>query len=298
MRRLVIIKPGCKELANELLNYLSVYACGLATGATVSNPSFFERHPFFTLLKEETRATRLLSVLSKWTGSFLNRLWGRVYSLYASYMIRSHAACSLLALSEYHYLPPTRPPTEKTETCTTTYFFGWFFRNPVGLTRYRNELITAFAPVQKIQKTIEHIVSPLQKKHTLIGVHIKQKPYPWCDNGEFLVSPERTQHIVEEYIREKKLRRTDVALLVVSDNALSPSVFGDLKTHFSKEHEATNLFLLSKCSVVIGTNSTFSNLAAWFGNIPHIVVSNEPLDWEYYQDTATYFENKYATFAF
>ena len=50
--------------------------------------------------------------------------------------------------------------------------------------------------------------------------------------------------------------------------------------------------------MVIGTNSTFGNVAAWLGDVPHVVTINEPIDWQYYRGKTAYFENKYATFAF
>jgi len=164
--------------------------------------------------------------------------------------------------------------------CDTTYFIGWLFRNPVGLERYRNEIVSAFLPKKKILKKIENVLATLRGKR-LIGIHLRQQPYKGFDDGSFLVSPARVRAIVDEYLHEKKLDAKEVAFVTVSD-----------------KYDVTNLFLLSKCSVVIGSNSTFSNLAAWFGDVPHIVQSNEPVDWEYYRKVTTYFENKYATFAF
>ena len=41
MRKIIILKHGGGELANQLWNYLSVYAFGLERGISVLNPSFF-----------------------------------------------------------------------------------------------------------------------------------------------------------------------------------------------------------------------------------------------------------------
>ena len=127
---------------------------------------------------------------------------------------------------------------------------------------------------------------------------MQQIPYKGFEDEDFIVPATRVRTIVEEYIREKNLGIKDVALVIVSDTRVDSSLFDDFQTLMSQGDTVTTLFLLSKCSVLIGTNSTTANLSAWFGNIPHIVESNEPIDWKYYRDTTTYFDNKYATFAF
>lgn len=260
MKKYIIVKPNCREFANHLWNYLSIYAYSLETGALVQNPSFFEWHRYFNL--------------SGWKICIGKTL----LSLYGSYLIRFRAQCVRLTLGITMFLPPTRPIVSE-DSCETTYFIGWHFRNPVGLEKHRDALIAAFTPAESILKEIEGTLAPFQGKK-LIGVHTRQQSYDEFPDGEFVVSLSRVQHIIDEYLRENKLNAEEVAIVTVSD-----------------KYDVTNLFLLSKCSVVIGTNSTFANLSAWFGNVPHIVATNEPIDWEYYQNHTTYFENKYATFA-
>ncbi len=275
MKKIIITKPGCQELANHLLNYLSIYAYGLETGAQVVNPSFSKWYRYFNLKKD-----------------VLERLWSIFDGLYGSYVVRAHKKCALFAVNEVVHLSSTT----KKNACDTLYFIGWFFRNPLGLEKYHDEILSAFQPKEHILKKIENILSPLKGKK-LVGVQIRQQPYPGFSDGRFLVSPERVRQVVDEYMSERKLSAVDTALVVVSDKAVDLTMFEGFATHVSHEDEVTNLFLLSKCSVVIGTNSTSSNLAAWFGNVPHIVTTNESINWEYYHDIKTYFENKYVTFA-
>lgn len=256
----IIVKPNCRELANHLWNYLSIYAYGLETGARVYNPSFFKWHRYFNLPGRKIRIGKTL------------------LSLYGSYLVRARASCVRLTLGITTYLPPTKPLSDA-GACETTYFIGWHFRNPVGLEKHRGALVALFTPAKSVLKGVEEALAPLRGKN-VIGLHLRQQPYAGFPDGRFLVPPARVRHIVDEYLREKKLNADEVALVTVSD-----------------AYDVKNLFLLSKCSVVIGTNSTFSNLAAWFGNVPHIVATNEPVDWDYYRNRPAYFENKYATFA-
>lgn len=291
MKKYVIIKPNCRELANHLWNYLSIYAYGIETGARVYNPSFSEWHRYFNLSKKESFATKMIFLFPVLRG--LGRIIG---ALYGSYLIRARAHCVRLTLGITLYLPPTRPLVTRGDTCKTTYFIGWHFRNPAGLERHRDALIAAFMPRESVLKKIEGALVPFQGKRR-IGVHLRQQPYKGFPDGDFLVPVSRVRRIVDEYLREKNLDTTDVALVIVSDKNVDPAAFVDFATHIQRGNDVTALFLLSKCSVVIGSNSTFGNLAAWFGNIPHIVESNEPMDWGYYRNRITYFENIYATFA-
>lgn len=291
MKKFIIIQPNCRELANHLWNYLSVYAYGLETGTPVQNPSFVEWHLYFDLVKNEPVMTRMFSYFPA-----LARVWRAFLDLYGSYLIRVRQSCVMLTLSAITYLPPTRLMTN-TAVCDATYFIGWLFRNPLGLERYRDKLVTAFTPREPILKKMGCMLAPFSGKH-LIGIQLRQKSFNGFKDEHFIVSPARIRIIVDEYLREKKLSAKDVALFIVSDEDVHPSVFEGFTTRVHCGNTVPNLFMLAKCNVVIGTNSTTSNLAAWFGNIPHIVESNKPMDWDYYRNEETYFENKYATFAF
>jgi hypothetical protein len=291
MRKYVIIKPNCRELANHLWNYVSIYAYGIETGARVHNPSFVEWHRYFNLHTTESFLTRMAARFPAFHG-----VWKTMGVLYGSYLIRACARCVRLTLGITMYLPPTRPIVTRGGACETTYFIGWHFRNPVGLERYRDALVSAFMPSESVLKEIENALASFRGKQ-LIGVHLRQRPYPGFEDGDFLVSPSRVRRIIDECLREKKWETKNVALVIVSDKDVDLTAFEGFTTHIRCGNDVPALFLLSKCRVVIGTNSTFANLAAWFGNVPHIVETNEPVDWEYYRDPTTYFENKYATLA-
>lgn len=269
MKKLVIVKPGCKELGNELINRMSIYAYGLEIGARVMNHSAYG-YPW---------------------------LLRAVHALYARYIGKRNSACSLRAWRAPIFLPPTKP-LPIAQTCDSLYFFGWVFRNPAGIEKYRKEIVAAFTPNKRKLENIRGIVSSLPADRTLIGIHLRQRPFLGFPRGDFLVSVERVTQILDEYVRENGLDAKDVALVVVSDMLLTEKTFAGYKHRVLYGNTETNLFSLARCSAVIGTNTTFSNVAAWFGNVPHIVTTNETVDLEYYRDKAVYFDNKYATFAY
>ncbi len=291
MKKLVIIKPNCREFANHLWNYLNIYAYGIETGARIQNPSFFQWHQYFNLIEKESFITRMISYLHP-----LSSIWRALLFFCGSYIIRARAQCVLLTLGITMSLPPTRPLVARGDACETTYFIGWHFRNPVGLERHRDALIASFMPKERVLKKIKDTIAPFQGKR-LIGVHLRKQQYKGFEDGSFLIPTPRVRQIIDEYLQEKKLGVKDVVLIIVSDKSVDSTAFEGFTTHTRCGNDVAALFLLSKCSVVIGTNSIFSNLTAWFGDVPHIVTTNEPIDWEYYRNTTAYFENKYATFA-
>ncbi len=256
MKTLVVVEHRARELANRLWNDISIYAYGMEMGARVINTTFLEHIRFWR---------------------FLHVIYARAVD------IATRRTCGVWTTGTPKFLPPTVPPSKKFEAYNTLYFFGWLFRNPAGLKKHRDALVAKFAPSKSVQEKINGIMNPLQSKHVRIGVHMRQRPFKGFENGEFLVPRARVLEIVKEYLLEHNIKKEDVALVEVSDIG-------------GHKDDLTGLHLLSKCDVVIGTNSTFSNLSAWFGNVPHIVTTNEPIDWPYYSDKSTYFDNKYATF--
>jgi hypothetical protein len=264
--KLVIVKAGCKTFGHELLNSLSVHAYGLELGIPVID------HPVAG-------------------GSILPQYWNKFY---ARYVQKAHRESIVRAHREITYLPPTKNIT--TPQSRVLYFFGWPFRNPEGLKKHRVELLNIFSPTPSEKHLVQNTLVGTEGK-MLIGVHLRQEPFKGFEGGEFLLPIERVEAIVEEYLAQKGLDKKDVALVVVSDHTVPKKAFGGFELIMTKGDTKENLFLLSKCSVIIGDNSIYSNLAAWFGNTVHVVATPEPVDWHYYRDNDSYFENKYATFA-
>lgn len=252
MKKLVIVEHRAKELANRMWNDMSIYSYGMEINARVINTTFFEHIRFLRWL--HIPYARCVDIITRKT-------------------------CALWTTGMPKFLPPTAPLSEKHNACGTVYFFGWLFRNPIGIEKYRSALLKKFAPSKSARKKINEIIKPLKNKNIRIGIHLRQRPFKGFENGEFLILPARVKNIIDEYLLENSLNTEEVALVMASD-----------------ANEKTNLFLLSECDVIIGDNSTFSNLAAWLGNIPHIVITEGPVDWSYYKGKTSYFENKYATF--
>ncbi len=301
MKKIIILKHGGGELANQLWNYASIYAYGLESGRKVENPSFFEYHHSFNFLKHENGLTRFFSSpFSQSSGRRGNRknvFWRTVYLSYVriiEILFKNSIISSENERSQVTYLPPTSMLPVLTQI-ERGYYLGWLFRNPVGLKKFRREIISAFAPNGKIENRVSEIIMPLRQKYEkIIGIHIRQADYKIFKGGAYFVSQTRAMEIISEYVRKNSIDSKRILFLVTSDGPIDVNVFCDLNVYISKENAITDLFLLSATDLIIGSDSSFGAFAGWYGNIPHLVMENGPIDWTYYADKKEYFENKYS----
>ena len=86
MKKIVILKHGGGELANQLWNYVSIYAYSLECGAKITNASFFEYHYYFKFINKEGITTKFFSCWFKSAvsrrSSLRNRFWRNTYIIY------------------------------------------------------------------------------------------------------------------------------------------------------------------------------------------------------------------------
>src|SRR3989344_3877104 len=198
-KKIVILAPSSNRLANQLWNFMSIYAYCLERDYECRNPSFFRYHRFFSFPERRSMASLLFS--------FLNALpWHRArgfsYSFHEKYItwLRGHKKHQVVADKRepyIFYLPPShtdvpeyKEALSKIENAApgTFYFDGWLFRNPVGIEKYRKEITAYFAPRTDIQKKADNFISPLRKKYsTVIGIHIRQEDYKTFSGGKYFV---------------------------------------------------------------------------------------------------------------
>ncbi len=303
-----ILRAGGNELANQLWNYASIYAYTLERGFDLKNPSFFEYGAGFEMPAAPNWLFKSLFFLpfNGYRGrktALRRRLWRKAYSCYVGAVFLTKK----LSIFSYEpadnspfYLLPT--PSKESLPEQSAYLDGWLFRNPVGLEKYRDEIRTYFAPRTSIQKIVDGFLAPIKKTYpNVIGVHIRQGDYRTWRNGAHFIKHRRVREIIDEYLAQCGLATQDTCFVIASDGPVDASAFDGLNVAISKNGPVEDLFMLSQTKVVIGSDSTFGDFAAYYGNIPHIVMSNEPIDWKYYSEkgafnhSATFFPNRYCT---
>jgi hypothetical protein len=305
MKKLVILEHGGGELANQLWNYASVYAYALEKGVILENPSFFEYGSMFQMPRQKYVDILFYSSFRTYRGrrnACLPRLWRLIYKIYAAKMALLHKGSvlsSINSMNQAYYLPPTKEADEILSTLekkNPVYLKGWLFRNPKGLEKYRKQIEEYFRPRKDIEDEIHAFVENARRAYDkVVGVHIRQGDYKIFKGGAYYVEQTRIREILDEYLSQENLSPEKTKFIICSDGKIDQVVFKGLQIEISKFGAIHDLFLLSKTDAILGSNSSFSDFAAWYGNIPHIVFKKESMDWSYYKDKKEFFENKYCT---
>ncbi|MBI4224908.1 MAG: alpha-1,2-fucosyltransferase [Candidatus Sungbacteria bacterium] len=306
-------KGGHGRLANQLWNFMSIYAYALERGYDLENYSFFEYHDCFQIPPVRNFPVRCLffspfPFLAKKFGQTRAAIFTRkVYKLYVMAVRLRHGKTLLNSynspdIAGIFYLPPSepaRPALQKLEDnprIKNIYFDGWLFRNPAGVMKYHSEILEYFKPKDETRKTIAAFMEPLKTQYdNLVGVHIRQDDYKTFKGGRYFVEQARIREILDEYLREFKKDPEHTCFIITSNGPIKREIFQGLHFEISNLGFIEDLFLLASCTAIIGSDSSFGNFAAYYGNTPHIVFQKEPMDWEYYAGKTKYFWNKYCT---
>ncbi len=307
MKKAVIARATGGELANQLWNYAGLYAYCLERGYSLRNPSFFEYGNYFRM-PAPNPFFRLFFFLpftdyTKRKQSFKRRLWRKLYESYARMLISRHKDSVLVSDNKENrpfYLPPTEEPAELSrleKNAGTIYFDGWLFRNPVGLQKYKEEILEYFEPRPDVTQKVQARIQKLRSDFThIVGVHVRQGDYATWRGGVYFIPQTRAREILDEYLQTTGHAAAETCFVITSDESVDTLLFAGLNIFISKENAVHDLFLLSSTDIILGANSTFGAFASYYGNISFIVMQKEKMDWEYYSSKKTYFENKYSTF--
>lgn len=309
-QKAIILNHNGGELGNQLWSFISIYAYAKERGYVCSNYSFFEYSRFFNIPVGNIFITILFFIPYNFLIRFdslrwLLRLWRKYYKVFVLFteyinkkkVLYSHNSIDIAGV---YYLPPTihpNPELLKLETDRSNiYFDGWLFRNPAGLLKYRQDILTYFAPRHDIQESVEYYITPLRQQYkNIIGVHIRQGDYKTFKGGSLYLSPEHIKKALDEYVRIFNISITDTCFIICSNEKTDRNIFLDLNVRISQHTFIEDLFILASCDAIIGSDSSFGALASYFGNIPHFIVSKTQTDWTYYQNKKEFFENKYST---
>ena len=300
IKRTIILKHGGGELANQLWNYLSIYAYSLEQKIECENHSFFEYAHFFNipLIKNKVLYSLFFLPFRKHMGrrcSLRTRFFRALYRVYVAliHLLKPGAIISSVNnTNDPYYLPSLAIP----ENIDTLYFEGWLFRNPEGIIKYRDAIIQHFAPNEEIRKKVESVITPLRKHFSrIVGVHIRQGDYRDFKNGKYFIKLSQVFETLKTYLEINKKLENEVVFIIASDGNIDTRDFPGLNIILANGNAGEDLFTLAKTDIIIGSDSSYGNLAAYLGNIPHIVITQEPIDWEYYRSKTTYFPTKYCT---
>ena len=244
----MIVVKGYGQMCNNWLQYAHAYVWGLENGVkTVSmrfsykyryfNVSCLPRHNFLTYL--------FLKSLIK--AHIIKCLW-----LQEPYMVTAEVLDAL-----------RRSPLIAID--------GWNFRHPELMRKYRDELLLLFGFRKKAIAGKARWLAGLPKPDVRLGLHIRRGDYAqWC-GGAYFFADSVYAMAVKQFCAMYPGQKVQV---LVATN--------DQKTDFERLRSESgidsimpiggnpgeDLYVLSECDFIIGVQSTFSLVAAFYHDVP------------------------------
>lgn len=287
LKKIIILRHNGGQLCNQLLLFTSIYAYCLEKGFSYLNYSFYEYNKYFNFKSPNfyVKIFELLSSFKFYKSHSIIYLFYR-WSTYIYTFLKKGLIIKNEDTDNVLYLPPTLESNKnhikeilKIEFSENRkiYTDGWAFRNPVGLKKYRSEIIKAFRPKQEIILRVADFMKKIGKNFFLIGVHIRQGEYRSKKfmGGSWYFSEKDVAEILRSYLKEEGRDIKKVLFILCSDGPLDLAPFNGLNIKLGMGSVMEDLITLSMCNLIIGSNSTFGSFAAYFGNTPFFIFDHE-----------------------
>lgn len=263
MKKIIFIQShNGGRLANQLWNFVSVYAYCLEKGYILINPTFDHYSKYFEQFKNNSFLSPnfKLNIFNKNLSWLIMRIIlkiNKVIGIGQSFQTGEDSNAIIL------------PPTDDSFKVNKPvgFFNGWLFRNTDGLEKFRKEITHTFRPAKEYQIKIDNFLQTLSPDQFKVAIHIRRTDYKHHDNGKYYYE-------IEEYIsvmKQIKAKYYDKNLLfiVFSDESWELSEFKDVGSAVMispfLEDFVVDLFLISNCELIVGPPSSFTQFASWLG---------------------------------
>ena len=206
----------------------------------------------------------------------------------------------LLTAAGVFYLPPSectdpaqRALLEEADRLGSVRLRGWLFRNPVGIRTHRAAVLAHVAPRAPTAARVAAFVERSRARHArLVGVHLRQGDYKTWLGGKLHVSPQQARPSLDELLRRRGWRADETLFVVCSDEPVDLGVFEGLAVVRGPGSAVEDLFALAACDALVGSNSTFAGFAAYYGDVPLILLERGGVSWDHYAGRTGYFEDE------
>jgi hypothetical protein len=284
--KLFTIGLRCGRLANRLIIFANFIALAEEQGHRVINYTFHSYAGLFEATRENIhcaypvpkrksrldavpgigaaiRKTRIFYHLTRY-GSVLNErlpvFGGTVITL------RESQGQSMTHLDSPEVQAKIRP-------AKIILVYDWCFRAPKLVEKHGDKIRAFFRPLEKLETASRAAVEPLRRNADIVvGVHIRQGDYRGWNGGRYFYPVERYAAWMRELAAQFSGRK--VSFFVCSDEPRHAGEFPGLTVGFGTGSPVSDLYALANCDYIMGTKSTFSQWAAFYGAKPLLHLLN------------------------
>jgi hypothetical protein len=301
-KKVIILNHNGGRLANQLWNFVGIYAYCLEKGYRCANYCFFEYSRYFLAPElNPNRTTKLLSFfynslkiiagekIARKISRGVHEIYVRTVKFFYSRLLIDSAANDGGTIgngaSDFYNLPPTGDSKnllkswENDERTEKIYFTGWRFRNPDGLKKFRPGIKRALEP--KNNRAINDFIKNIRKPGVkLIGVHVRHGDYRIWNGGRYFFSFAEVRKILDAYQDyENRTTKKPLLFLICSDDRIDEAALAGLNYLPGPGTEINDLFALALTDLIIGSKSTYGPFAAYYGRIPFYTFSRTEINW-------------------
>lgn len=278
-KQIIILRHNGGQLGNQLLLFISVYAYCLEKGFTCKNFSFYEYSKYFNFQS----SNMFVNFFEKINTFQFYKKHAILYIAYKyfSYFFQIIKKGKIIKEDSNAtiFLPPTITKDENHKNLilglensneAIIYIDGWGFRNPTGLKKYYKQIVINFSPKKQIMEKVNKFLHQVKNNYFVIGVHIRQGDYK-ISLPQWYFNEKQVSNILKHFLKREKMDPKKVLFIICSDEKLDISNFQGLNVKIGPGSMIEDLMTLSRCNIIIGSNSTFGSFSAYFGNIPFYI---------------------------
>ncbi|RZJ52712.1 MAG: hypothetical protein EOO44_10935 [Flavobacterium sp.] len=269
---MVIIADKVGQLCNQLFQFSYFITNSIDNGYEIVNPYFDEYAQFFEATSTNSYFGYRISTkitLFKIIDKFILKYFLKVKPIFPNLV-----NLDIRGSEKNYYLQSVE--FKQNATQKIVFVKGWLFKDDENLRKYRDVLLEIFKPKPKYNYEAKQNILQLREKFDcIIGVHIRRGDYKTWNNGKYYFSDEIYLQKMIQLQNELELQNKSCCFFICSNEPIDEVSFKNLNKSINTRHFIVDLYSLANCDYIIGPPSTFSLWAAFYGNIPFLIIENE-----------------------
>jgi hypothetical protein len=149
---------------------------------------------------------------------------------------------------------------------------GYFFVDYINLIKHAESIRQFFRPKRTYEENINRIIKPARLNcEILIGIHIRRGDYKDYQGGKFYYDTQVFSRLMDQL--EDLFPGKIINYLLCSDEPSHEEDFSRFNITYGTNHIIEDMYALAQCDYIIGTPSTYSRWACFYGDTPvyHII---------------------------
>jgi len=266
-------------LCNRIFPFANLVAFAAERDAAILNPAFVRHAHYFIGTKGGTIPTfpptdKQANSHWKELAVSLSRFRFRVVNKFQPRRVISLGDDEPLRLDD---------PDQVARLGASSYVRGTYIIDRTNFPKHADIIREYFRPVQSVQQEVEECLREARSGcDILVGVHIRQGDYREHYHGLLFYETSEYLQLMEKV--QDQLAQRRVRFLVCSDVPQDSASFGGLDCVSGPGTELGDLYSLAACDYLVGPASTYSQWAAFYGQVPRYV-HNRKVEERYGQPT-------------